>query len=299
MEGHPIFCAREWTSKNISIKITFSIGISSSQNSFHNQTLAFKETTKTLCARLRACVCACDNRITGVICIEHLSRNWKWVRKVWRGFREISPHQSPSHAKTNTHTDLYANTHTPFPPDNMQMIPPEGHRGSVAVASTRNAFRCGRINQCSPLWPLSVVSHWIYSSTPRCHIKFLPPASEVSLSQNERVYGNINRAMRWEVLRAAFIREPHNTNGIIARWAGVEPDQCKTIITGWSRFFKTEMLPLGLSSSKGCWRKTLPCRHPLNTKQHTKTQKASRLYLFLALTWDPLYNKPSLHSIYN
>lgn len=91
-----------------------------------------------------ACVCACDNRITGVICIEHLSRNWKWDREVWRGFRDISPHQSSSHTKTNTHWLIHQHTHTSFPPDNMQMIPPEGHRGSVAVASMRNAFRCGR-----------------------------------------------------------------------------------------------------------------------------------------------------------
>ncbi len=33
---------------------------------------------------------------------------------------------------------------TPFSPDNMQMLPPEGHRASVAVASRRNAFQCGR-----------------------------------------------------------------------------------------------------------------------------------------------------------
>lgn len=185
------------------------------------------------------CVCArvhaCDNRITGVICIEHLSRNWKWDREGWRGFRDISPHQSLSPTKTNTHTDFCVNTHAHL----SLLITCKWFHLKVTEPAWRSLpgvthSGMGAINQCSPFWPLSLVSHWIYSSTPRCHIKLLPPASEVSLSRNERVYGNINRPMRWEVLRAAFIREPHNTNGIIARWAGVEPDQCKTIITGWS-----------------------------------------------------------------
>lgn len=117
-----------------------------------------------------------------------------------------------------------------------------------------------------------MVSHWIYSSPPRCHVKFIPlPLKSVSLPEREGLWEH-KLADGMEVLRVPFIRVWYDTNGIIAGWARVEPDQCEMIITGWSSqnlttAFQQQRRMMG---SLLCLWRTFLLVHLLNAKLHRK-----------------------------
>ncbi len=124
-------------------------------------------------------VCLWDNRITGVASIQELEMRW-WCLMGWGG--GLGGSETSQH-KTNTQPLTYAH---PF----LLIICKCFH-----LKVTEPAWRSlpgvmhssvGAINRCSSFWPLSAVSHWIYSLPPRCHIKFIPPASEVRLSHGTR-----------------------------------------------------------------------------------------------------------------
>lgn len=158
-------------------------------------------------------VCAWDNRITALICIQHLSRNGKWDGDVRGVRRHLDSRQTRAHL----------------------LLPITCKCSTWRSRSQRGGrFRAGAINRCSPFWPLSAASHWIYSSPPRRHVKFIPlPLKSVSLTEREGLREH-KPADGMEVLRVPFIRVRYVTNGIIAGWARVEPDHCEMIITGWS-----------------------------------------------------------------
>ncbi len=76
-----------------------------------------------------------------------------------------------------------------------------------------------------------------------------------------------------------FIRVWYDTNGIIAGWARVEPDQCKMIITGWSSQNVTtafEQQHRMMGSLVCLWVKFL-LLHILNAKLHRKPERLIQL----------------------
>ncbi len=105
----------------------------------------------------------------------------------------------------------------------------------MAVAS-----RC--IPVCIPVWARLT---GVPPSDPyrQCHTEFIPrllgvtlnsfplPLKSVSLTEREGLWEH-KLADGMEVPRVPFIQVWYDTNGIIAGWARVEPDQCEMTITG-------------------------------------------------------------------